>query len=270
MKSDKNIFAETASRVLSIVIAIGIAVTLQGCGDKASDAVNLHFNEDFKYELYDGRQVIVRGYMSTMSPMDGKFIYLMNIPYQNCPFCLPNTTTIVNTVAVYSKAGNPFDFYDGPIEITGTLKVGDTVDDFGYGYPFKIENATYSKLDTSKLSENLKTYGALTQDGIITDIINTASRTDFNAFFELYGATAADIDIVADAEYDGILRRINAISETGYSDIIAIVEDLKEYNEIVNTNISASEYSSNCTQDMEDEIIRLLNTFFGWINKFEI
>jgi len=270
MKNTKRIFVKTASWVLLIVIISGIAITLQGCADKTTDAVTIRFNENFKYKQYDGRQVIARGYMSTMSPMDGKFIYLMNIPYQNCPFCLPNTTTIVNTIAVYSKAGNPFDFYDGPIEITGTLKVGDTVDDFGYKYPFKIENAAYSRLDTSKLSENLKIYGALTQDGIITDIMNVASRTDFNAFFELYGGTAADIETVADAEYDGIIRRINAISKTDYSDVIAIVEDLKEFNKTVNTNIKANEYDKNCAQDMEDEIVRLFNAFFGWINEFEI
>jgi len=267
MKDGRNF-----SRILLAAIAIYTITSFQGCGGKKSDgeAVNIRFNQDFNYEMYDGRQVVARGYMATISPMGGKFIYLMNIPYQSCPFCVPNTTTIVNTIAVYAKAETPFVFYDGPIEIKGTLKVGDTVDDFGYSYPFKIDNASYSKLDASKLSENLKIYGALTQDGIVSDILSIVSQVDFNAFFEMCNGTSADINIVSDEMFDDVIRRINAISKTDYADVITILQDLKEYNQTVNANIGAKEYDKNCTKDMEDEIIRLFNAFFGWMNKFEI
>jgi len=253
-----------------ILLFILIAILCSACGKPADEVSTIKFNNNFQYIKYSDKQVKIRGYMSTLSPVNGKYIYLMNMPYQSCPFCLPNTTTIVNTIAVYSPSGKSFNFYDGPVEIIGTIKVGDTIDDFGYRYPFKIINAEYTKLDTSLLSENLKIYGALTQDGIINDIMRTANQVDFNAFFEMFEATKDDIHIITDDDFEIIIQRINAISKTDYVDIIEIINEFKEFNKDINKNIEAGEYILNSTSEMEDKIISLYNDLYEWLNKFEI
>ena len=259
------------NKILVILLFILTVILYTACENKPSDdIVTIKFNNDFQYTKYNKKQVTMRGYMSTLSPMDGKYIYLMNLPYQSCPFCMPNTTTIVNTIAVYAPSGKTFDFYDGPIEITGTIKVGETTDEFGYQYPFKIVDAKYTKIDTSELSNNLKIYGALTQDGIINDIMRITSQVDFNAFFELYQATENDITTVDREEFDKIIQRIRAISKTDYEDIVDILDNFKTYNEEVNKNIAIEDYNQNCTVEMEDKIISLFNSFFEWLNKFEI
>ena len=257
-----------------ILMIIFIIVSFSACTkneiEKTDSVTTIKFNDNFKYQLFDGKEIKIRGYMSTLSPLDGKFMYLMNIPYQNCPFCLPNTSTVVNTIAVYAQPGQKFDFYDGPIEIIGTVEVGAIVDEFGYEYKFRIINAEYCKIDTNELSENLKIYGALSQDGIISEIINITNQVDFNAFFEMYHGTVDKIIIVNDQDFDNIIRKINAVSKTDFVEIIEIVENFKEFNKTVNINIDMEEYEKNCTIDMDTEIVDLLNSLYDWINKFEI
>ena len=46
----------------------------------------------------DGTAVTISGYMATSSPVDGSFMFLMNLPYQSCPFCVPNTSQLSNTM----------------------------------------------------------------------------------------------------------------------------------------------------------------------------
>ena len=256
------------SVILLFILIAGLFISCES--NPSDDIVTIKFNNDFQYAKYGGKQVTMRGYMSTLSPMDGKYIYLMNLPYQSCPFCLPNTTTIVNTIAIYAASGKKFDFYDGPIEIAGTLMVGETTDEFGYQYPFKIIDAKYTKVDTSQLSDNLKIYGALSQDGIISDIMRITGQVDFNAFFEMYEADINDIQPVSDDDFNKVIRRINAIGSSDYEDIIEILGDFKEYNDDVNNNIDLSDYDQNCTPEMENRIISLFNSLFVWLNKFEI
>jgi len=256
--------------LLMIIIFLVINLFFACENNPSNEIITIKFNNDFQYKKYDGKQIIIRGYMSTLSPISGKYMYLMNIPYQSCPFCMPNSNTIVNTVAVYAPTGKIFDFYDGPIEIIGTLKIGDVTDDFGYQYPFKIVEAKYIKIDTSQLSENLKIYGALSMDGIINDIMKLTGQVDFNAYFEMYNATKNDIKTISNEDFDKIIKRIKAISVTDYTDIIGILEDFKMYNDNVNKNIALENYDKNCTIEMEEKIISLYNKLFTWLNKFEI
>ena len=101
---------------------------------------------------YDGETVSIIGYMSTLSPISGEFMYLMNMPYQSCPFCVPNTNKLSNTIAVYAKSADGFKFTDRAILVTGTLEFGIFEDDFGYEYYYRIADATYSILDSEDIA----------------------------------------------------------------------------------------------------------------------
>lgn len=245
----------------------------QSQAESKPDIITLKFNDDFDYKEYVGKKVKIRGYMSTLSPVDGKFIYLMNVPYQICPFCMPNTTTIVNTIAAYAPQNKRFDFYDGAVEIIGILSDEYTEDEFGYVYPYKIIDASYTKIDTAQLSENLKMYGSLSQDGIINDMMALTERVDYNAFFasvDMNMGIEADFMVVDNSEFDAVIKRINAISKTDYADLITILEEFKAFNDIVNANIEAQEYAMNITNEMDEKYLSLMDNLYEWLNKYEI
>ena len=82
-------------RILAVIM-IMLVILLAGCGEKEQSeekAALLSFSDSVSVERMqelDGKQVTIIGYMATMSPISGKFMYLMNMPYQSCPFCLPH------------------------------------------------------------------------------------------------------------------------------------------------------------------------------------
>ena len=99
-----------AAALLALLLVL--SATLTSCGDKNTEVTELSFakaNSIEEIEELDGKKVAIIGYMSTLSPINGEFMYLMNMPYQSCPFCVPNTTQLSNTLAVYSKDGKALD-----------------------------------------------------------------------------------------------------------------------------------------------------------------
>ena len=110
-------------RIISLLlVAVVLATALSGCKEEEHDATSLSFKDAAGYDYLkklDGEYVTISGYMATSSPVDGSFIFLMNLPYQSCPFCVPNTQQLANTMAVYAAKGTSFDYTDRPVKITG-------------------------------------------------------------------------------------------------------------------------------------------------------
>lgn len=85
------------------------------------DIVKLSFKAASGYDYLktlDGQTVTINGYMATSSPVDGSFMFLMNLPYQSCPFCIPNTSQLSNTMEIYPKKGDSF-AYTGASDQSG-------------------------------------------------------------------------------------------------------------------------------------------------------
>ena len=127
------------------------------------DAVKLSFKSaaSFEYlQTLNNKEVTINGYMATSSPVDGSFIFLMNMPYQNCPFCKPNTSQLSNTIEVYPEAKEKFSYTTSAIKIVGTMIVAEDpnkpfTDPFDYQFVFKIIDADYRILKDSDLPEEL-------------------------------------------------------------------------------------------------------------------
>ena len=86
-----------------IALLICIALLATGCGGReaSTEATKLSFADSASLDALkalDGKPVTITGYMATLSPLSGEYIYLMNMPYQSCPFCVPNTTQLANTI----------------------------------------------------------------------------------------------------------------------------------------------------------------------------
>lgn len=262
-------------KLLSLALMLCLlTAALTGCGGSGSaEAAQLKFADSASLETIqklDGKAVTITGYMATLSPLSGDYIYLMNLPYQSCPFCVPNTTELSNTMAVYAASGVKFDFTDRPVKITGTMKVEDCVDDYGYSYNYRIVDAKYEVVDLSNVSQEYALYQSLASDGVIGDINSmfdyllflcqwseyTSSYTDENGQEVSFYLFPGDVtSILADDGaygyaaqasedyYPDLIQRVNAISSTELGELTSILEEAQTVAEYARSELDSGNYS---------------------------
>ncbi len=177
-------------RIISIFLAMLMLASLlsfTSCKETTyENPTAISFKSALSYDYLktlDNTPVTINGYMATSSPVDGSYIYLMNLPYQSCPFCLPNTSQLSNTMAVYAFSGEKFTYTDQAIKITGILDVSDSADAFftdyyGYEFNFRIVNAYCTVLDESELGEK-SLWTDIAESDIITEIYSMYDYLNF-------------------------------------------------------------------------------------------
>ncbi len=239
-------------RFIALFLALlFLTLPLSSCDEEEapSGAQLLSFSQAQSIEemkKLDGKAVTIIGYMSTLSPISGDFMYLMNLPYQSCPFCVPNTTELANTIAVYAKSADGFDFTDQAIRVTGILEFGDYTDEFGYQYGYRIKDAVYSVLNTDEMDEKLKLWQQLAATDVISDIYAMYEYLNFLCFWPTYTAqfeNGSDYLYPDDAMYfcqtdgaqynygyaegyfDSMIAKIEDVSPT---DFAALVENIRK------------------------------------------
>lgn len=234
------------------------------CGDEGETKL-LSFAEAQsveEMEKYDGKRVSIIGYMSTLSPVSGKFMYLMNLPYQSCPFCIPNTNQLSNTMAVYAKT--EFKFTDRAIRVTGVMDFGDYTDEFGYEYSYRIKDAEYEILDLSDMDEELRLWQQLASTDVITEVYTmfdylnfTCNWPTYTANFEggkdyLYPENALyylDTDGAQfnygrkEGYFDGMVAKIRAVDPTAFEELVAIVREAEELADLAYRELQAGKYT---------------------------
>ena len=303
-------------KVISLILISCFAVfVFASCGnDNGGDETmgnTLSFSQANSVEAMqklDGKQVNIIGYMSTLSPINGSFMYLMNLPYQSCPFCVPNTTQLSNTMAVYAKSGDSFEFTDRAIKVTGTLEFGDYTDEYGYEYGYRIKDATYTEVDTSEMSDKMKLWQQLASTNVISDVYNMYEYVNFLCFWPTYTAefeSGKDYLYPTDAinfiETEGAQfnygyaegyfdSMINTIEEVSTTDFITLVENIKkakslaeraladlEAEEYATTteysglfNDGRSQYKMNNADTYEKEMEAIYREFSEWLAEWEI
>lgn len=283
-----------------LALAICLALLLCGCGKDETEAVKLSFAESANIETLnglDGRTVTITGYMATLSPLDGQYIYLMNIPYQSCPFCVPNTAELSNTMAVFAADKTKFEFTDRPIKITGTLKIEDRVDDYGYSYNYFIDEADYEIVDLSAVSDEYAFYNSLAEDGVIGDVNAMfdylmfvcqwteyiGSYTDDSGSTVSYYLYPGDVENMladegaygyaaeASADYfPGLIGRVQAISKTESEYLVSIIAEAQEVEQYARSELAAGNYTYDADNDkyILDNGEELYNRFYEVYLKF--
>ena len=283
-----------------LALAICLALLLCGCGKDETEAVKLSFAESANIETLnglDGRTVTITGYMATLSPLDGQYIYLMNIPYQSCPFCVPNTAELSNTMAVFAADNTKFEFTDRPIKITGTLKIEDRVDDYGYSYNYFIDEADYEIVDLSAVSDEYAFYNSLAEDGVIGDVNAMfdylmfvcqwteyiGSYTDDSGSTVSYYLYPGDVENMladegaygyaaeASADYfPGLIGRVQAISKTESEYLVSIIVEAQEVEQYARSELAAGNYTYDADNDkyILDNGEELYNRFYEVYLKF--
>ena len=303
-------------KVISLILISCFAVfVFASCGnDNGGDETmgnTLSFSQANSVEAMqklDGKQVNIIGYMSTLSPINGSFMYLMNLPYQSCPFCVPNTTQLSNTMAVYAKSGDSFEFTDRAIKVTGTLEFGDYTDEYGYEYGYRIKDATYTEVDTSEMSDKMKLWQQLASTEVISDVYNMYEYINFLCFWPTYTSefeSGKDYLYPTDAIYfietegaqfnygyaegyfDSMIKTIEEVSTT---DFITLVENIKKAKSLAERafadlkaeeyattaeysgsfNDGRSQYKMNNADTYEKEMEAIYREFAEWLAEWEI
>lgn len=229
-------------------------------------------NSDNYIRSLNGKKVTITGYLSVLSPINGKFAYLMNLPYQNCPYCVPGTSAIYNTLAIYAKDNEKISFTNDPVTVNGILEVGDFTDDFGYEYSVRIKDVELNKADTEKLSQNVLMYSAISQEGLIDDMnyaINMIDEIIYYDYYQTYyGLLPEDLELFDTKLIDTIVSKLKSINETAYSDIIQVMKDAKSLAISANDNLKRENYEGN--KDLQSQLDSVFMSFSTWMAKYEI
>ena len=165
--------------------------------DKTSDSsepVKLSFKAASGYDYLktlDGQTVTINGYMATSSPVDGSFMFLMNLPYQSCPFCVPNTSQLSNTIEIYPKEDESFSYTTQAIRVVGKLEVAADenepfTDQYGYEFNFKITDATYTIIKSEELGEDIALWQKIADTDVVNDIYKMYDYVNFLCAWNTY------------------------------------------------------------------------------------
>lgn len=249
-------------RMIVLLLTVVMIFSLSACGaeetsTKDAEITKLSFKAASGYDYLktlDGKPVTISGYMATSSPVDGSFLFLMNLPYQNCPFCVPNTSQLSNTMEVYPKDGETFSYTAQAIKVEGILEVSESedkpfVDTYGYEFCCKIVDASYTIIKAEELSADMALWQKIAESDVVNEIYQMYDYVNFlcswptyyvNNFtdengnevkgYYLYAADAENFVYQDGAQYnygyqegyfDSIIAKIEAVDPTAFADLVA-------------------------------------------------
>lgn len=298
-------------KILAISLAAALLL-LAGCSGAApgeEGATALKFTDAVSLETLtalDGKTVSIVGYMATLSPLSGKFLYLMNMPYQSCPFCAPNTTQLANTMVVYAPEGQTFGYTDQAIRVTGTLRIEDYTDEYGYVYNYRIADASYEIVDLAALSEDYALWQSIASDGVVAEINSMfdylhflcqwteyqSGYTDDDGSEIVYFLYPGDVEMylqdtgpygyaqeAGEDYFPGLIERIRAISANDLEDLVTIVESAQQVAATALSELRAGNYTYDSAADKyalqkNEELYNAwydaYSQFALWLAKWEI
>lgn len=267
-----------------ILVLVILAVTFVGCAQEEEidegEATKLSFKAASGYDYLktlDGKLVTISGYMATSSPVDGSFLFLMNLPYQSCPFCVPNTSQLSNTMEVYPKEGESFSYTSQAIKIVGTLDVAENenepfTDMYGYEFNYKIVDATYTVIASDELSEDMALWQKIAESDVVNDIYKMYDYVNFlcawdtyyvNSYTDENGETVTGYYLyAADAEnylyndgaqynygyqegyFDSIVAKIESVDKTAFADLVANIRSAEALAEEALGELQNQNYTS--------------------------
>ena len=265
-------------KILCLILATLSLFFVIGCGD-TGDAIKLSFKSASTFDYLksiDGQTVTINGYMATSSPVDGSFMFLMNLPYQSCPFCVPNTSQLSNTMEVYPKNGKSFPFTNQAIKVTGKLRVAESEDKFftdryGYEFNFMIVDADYKILKSEEISNDIGLWNKVAQSELVNDMYSMYDYVNFLCAWNTYYVntyTNSKGEVVKgyylyptdainyltkdgaqwnygykDGYFDGIISKIKSVDETKLNDLVDNVEKAKALAEKALNELNSGNYT---------------------------
>ncbi len=266
--------------LLLAAAVVGAVILINQSTEDDSEATRLSFKAASTYDYLkalDGKRVTISGYMATSSPVDGSFMFLMNLPYQSCPFCVPNTSQLSNTMEIYPKSGDKFSYTTQAIKIVGTLKVAENenkpfTDKYGYEFNYKIVDATYTVISAEDLSEDMALWQEIASTDVVNDIyamydyvnflcawptyfVNNYTDQNGNSHpgYYLYASDAERFIKEDKAQYnygyrdgyfDNIIKKIEDVDSEAFSDLVANIRRAEALAEEALAELDNGNYTS--------------------------
>lgn len=263
-------------KIFSLMLCLVLVCPLLfACG---GDYTKLSFKSTLSYDYLktlDGTPVTINGYIATSSPVDGSFIFLMNMPYQSCPFCVPNTTELSNTIEVYPKGSSRFEYTASAVTVKGVLEVAPSVDQFfvdryGYKFNFKIVNAEYDILKSEDMNADFAVWEKFANSGVIDELYKMYDYLDFvckwNDYFIdnrtddkgnvikgfYFNASDAKSYITKGAlsygseegYFDDLISKVEAIDKTAFSQLVDNIRQAEALAKVAVNKLNNGEYST--------------------------
>lgn len=232
---------------------------------KFSDLVSL---DDLKE--YNNKEVTAIGYLSPITSYDGSFGYLMNLPYQTCPYCIPSDTKITNTISIFAKSGQKIEFTEAAVMVRGTLKLEPYTDAYGYSYNYRLVDVKIEKADTSELGEKIALYNKIAEKEILTNLMAMLYAVDDNVFYDEYTANGATYErqVVDTSKIDTILTNLEDFKEQDISILKEVAEELKNIATDTNELIQKENYEK--VLEYKERTLNLFYRIGEWMRLYQL
>lgn len=230
-----------------------------------SDLVSLE-----SLEVYKDKTVTAIGYLSPIGAYDGSFTYLMNLPYQTCPYCLPSDTKITNTLAIFAKNGKPIEFTEAAVMVRGTLKLEPYTDEYGYSYNYRIVDVEVEEADTSTLGEKIVLYNKLAEKEILTRMMEALYSVDDNVYYDEYTANGYQYErqIVDLTNLENLIADLESFDQKEVSILMNTATKLKEIATDVNKLLEEENYDK--ILDYKERTLQLFYDINDWMGAYEL
>lgn len=221
-------------------------------------------------EKYNGKTVTAVGYLSPIMGYDSSFGYLMNLPYQTCPYCVPDDTRITNTIAIFAPSGKKIEATEAAVVVTGTLKLEDYTDDYGYEYSYRIVDATLKNADTEAVGEKVALYNEVADKKILSNLLENLYVIDDDVFYEEYKLQGYNVKIQkVDLEvFENIIKAIEDIKSDDLNTLKKAAEDAKSIGEEVNKIIDTQKIEG--LKDYQKDMNECFDKINSWMLEYEL
>lgn len=275
------------SKVFYIIMSMVIMFLLVGCTEnstvsqnneylgikKVSGVPQIRFKDLVELkdlEQYNNMTVSAVGYLSPILAYDNSFGYLMNLPYQTCPYCIPDDGRITNTIAIFAKDGKKIDYTESAIVVTGTLKLENYTDDYGYEYAYRLTDVSIEEADTSAVGDKITAYNQIADKKVLSNIMDALYALDNNVFCKEYMQAGYNIK-VEKVDTNNLKQTIEDLKNINNQDL-DILRKVAENLVLIadSTNALIEKEDLNSLEKYEEKILECFDAINNWMAKYEL
>jgi hypothetical protein len=257
-------------RIIALLLILVLSAGISACGNETeiavihfSDLMDANYNPTQKMISLDKEQVKLNCFMASQSPLDGSFVYAVNLPYISCPYCaIDQGSVIINAIPIMAGKLGKIEFTDRPVTVTGRLEIASKTDVFGYTSPYRIFADKIEEADFSKLSDNMKDYMMLANDGVMNEIY-TYLGTVSSAYYAFY--YNENLELIAEVDLEAFRKTLESLKSYGiesYKPLIMIMEEYYTITERYNGIVLSKKYDDLKT--IESDVGQLFDRFDAW------
>lgn len=273
------------NNIIVIILSLSMIFMLVGCDNentvvndyKVGSKIEENFQIRFKdlvelktLQKYNNKTVSAVGYLSPIMGYDNSFGYLMNLPYQTCPYCVPGDTRITNTIAIFMPEGEKIDFTEAAVVVTGTLKLENYTDDYGYEYTYRIVDAEIKVADVETVGEKTAIYNKIADKNILDNIMNSLYEVDNNVYCKeyMYQGYEINVEVIDPSKIETALNDLKELNEPAFETLRKVANNLKLI--INSTNKLIENDDLNSLANYQGKVEECFNAINNWMAEYEL